>query len=128
MVGAKFVLVLPLALLLFTGSAAYAQDFDGERGNVASVEINTTSADTYLQYHGELLVLNLATKALDTYRWGGTSCGARLLSDAQVASLRAAVNEKRTQIVPRYQPGQGPNKCIVGFQLVSGSFLKAVFP
>jgi len=99
----------------------------GTVGRVASLQINTTSADIYLQFHGRLFVKN-ANGALDEYRWGGTSCGTRLLTEDQVAALQRAYDNKRMQIEPISQPGQGNTLCLVGFTLVQKADLKLFTP
>jgi hypothetical protein len=104
---------------LAVSSPALADDAEGLGGTIVELEVNTTSADTYLQYHGRLVVAggkNLTTKT--EYKWGGTACGTRVLSDAMVALLQRAL-ETATPIVPRYQIGQGSSQCLVGFKLAS---------
>lgn len=108
-----------LAILssLLISSLALA-DSDGAGGTLVGLEINTTSADTYLQYHGRAFIQTVTGKSNTTieYRWGGTSCGTRTLSDSQIVVLQRAL-ESASPIVPRYQLGQGDSKCLVGFRL-----------
>ena len=104
---------------LAISSVALADDAQGLGGTVTQLEVNTTSADTYLQYHGRIVVVggkNLINK--DEYRWGGTSCGSRVLPESMVELLQRAL-ESGTPILPRYQMGQGDLKCLVGFKLGS---------
>ncbi|MFV8753346.1 hypothetical protein ACNOYE_22585 [Nannocystaceae bacterium ST9] len=95
---------------------AFAADTNGSAGTLESVEINETTADTYLQYHGRILVT--AGGKLTEYRWGGTSCSNKTLSEALVNLLWGAFYKRdAVNISPRYQSGQGTNKCLVGFTL-----------
>jgi hypothetical protein len=52
------------------------------------------------------------------YRWGGTSCGSRTLSELQVAELQAAMNNPRILVEPLWQDGQGVTLCLVGYSFV----------
>jgi hypothetical protein len=112
--------------LIFCAGPASADDIGGV-GPVAALQINTTSADTYLSYHGRAFVKN-SVGGLDEYRWGGVSCGSRVLTDAQVAALQGALDNKRMRIEPISQAGQGPAICLVGFNLVLKQYLKLVIP
>lgn len=106
-----FVSTLALCSVLVP-SIASATDADGLPGIAWDLQVLTTSADTYLQYHGRLILLVGA--ASEEYRWGGTSCGSLTMSEDNVRLLKEAVREGLT-ISPRYQPGQGDLKCLVGF-------------
>jgi hypothetical protein len=118
-------LLLLSALIFFAGTAS--ADTAGVVGSIASLQVNTTSADAYLQYHGRIIVKNV-DKNLDEYRWGGTSCGSKVLTEAQVAELHAALDNKKMLIAPLYQAGQGQALCVVGFTLVPKQNLKFVMP
>jgi len=115
-----------VSTLIGWGGAAHADDIGGV-GAPVGLHVHTTSADGDLQYHGRLFVKN-SGGTLDEYRRGGTSCGARLLTEAQVAALQGAIDNKRMQIRPRYQVGQGQSRCLVGFELIPKSFVKLVLP
>jgi hypothetical protein len=97
--------------LAIAPSTAFADEL-GPAGIATDVEVLTPSADTYLQYHGRLVIL--VGTAPQEYRWGGTSCGSRTMSADNVRSLITAVN-KGTPITPRFQMGQGTTRCLVGF-------------
>jgi hypothetical protein len=71
---------------------------------VARVDILTTSAGSYLANNGLALVKN-STEGLYEYRWGGVACGTRVLTDAEVAALQAALNTKNMFVRPAYQLG-----------------------
>lgn len=113
------------ALLVCSSSAAIADDI-GEVGTPIGLSVNTDDGDTYLAYHGSL-VLKQADGTLQTYRWGGVACGTRLLSEAQVANLQDALNNNKMRVQPLYQIGQN-NRCLVGFTIVPKSAVKLVLP
>lgn len=100
-----------IAILAALPTAVLAADAVGSAGLVSQLEINTTSADAYLAYHGRLVVA--AKNGSAEYRWGGTGCGTRVLTDAQVAVLQRAF-DSAMKVQPRYQPGQGNILCLVG--------------
>ena len=112
--------------VLFCAGVATADDV-GAIGSVAGLQINTTSADTYLQFHGRMYVKN-AGGTLDEYRWGGTSCGLRYLSEDQIAALHRALDSKKMQIQPLSQTGQGDAICLVGFTMVPKKNLSLGIP
>jgi hypothetical protein len=117
---------LAVCTLIAWGGAARADDV-GAIGTPVALQVHTDDADGYLQFHGRLFVKNTGG-TLDEYRWGGTSCGSRTLTEAQVASLHRGIDNKRMQIQPIHQPGQGQTLCLVGFELVPKSFVKLVIP
>ena len=104
-------LLATVVALLAIPTLAYA-DALGAVGKVRVLEVNTTSAETYLQYHGRIVVADL--KAQTEYRWGGTSCGTRTLDAGDVATLQSVL-ATGLRVQPRYQNGQGDVKCMVGF-------------
>jgi hypothetical protein len=104
---------------LAISSVAVADDAEGIPGTLTVLEVNTTSADAYLGSHGRIVIAsgkNLGNK--DEYRWGGVACGTRVMPESMVAMLQRAL-ESGTQILPRYQTGQGDLRCLVGFKLGS---------
>jgi hypothetical protein len=118
----KLGIVTILLTLILSAGAATADDI-GEVGSIVSLDVFTTPADTYLQYHGRMFVKR-SDGVLDEYRWGGTSCGSRTLTEGQWAALQSALNHKKMTITPTSQDGQGPSKCLVGFSLVEKKNLK----
>ena len=113
----KLTAALSVVVTLAVPSIASAEAL-GTKGTISSLETNTQSADMYLAYHGRMFVLSGSKGATTTaeYRWGGTSCGTRTLSEGQVAMLQRAL-ESGTPVTPRWQDGQGDVKCIVGFTI-----------
>jgi hypothetical protein len=113
----KHAVALVITATIAVPSVAFADEV-GARGTVSSLEVNTAAGDTYLQYHGRIMVLtgNKNTTSTAEYRWGGTSCGSRTLTENQVAMLQRAL-ESGTPIMPRFQNGQGSTKCLVGIAI-----------
>ncbi|MBL8624999.1 MAG: hypothetical protein JNK64_27060 [Myxococcales bacterium] len=104
--------VLAFALLAPI-SMAHADSL-GAAGRIIELEVNNSNADTYLQYHGRVVIT--AVDRESEYRWGGTACSNRTLTESQVTMLQRAI-ESGMAITPRYLPGQGSNKCLVGYVL-----------
>ncbi|NVB40397.1 hypothetical protein G6O69_21335 [Pseudenhygromyxa sp. WMMC2535] len=92
-----------------------AADSQGETGTIDSVEVYSPSSDDYAKYHGRLFVTGARGQA--EYRWGGTTCGSKTITDAMATQLVVALDAENTQIVPRFKSGQGGKRCLVGFQL-----------
>ena len=94
-------------------ATALAADSTGQKGSVESIEIVHSTADTYPQYHGRIIIK--AGKTSTEYRWGGTSCSNKDLPGELVSLLWEAFRtRKNTNVTPRFQSGQGSNKCLVG--------------
>lgn len=117
-------LLASLSLVFITTSAR--ADEVGTRGTLAALQVNTDSADTFLLFNGRLFVSNLNGN-LDEYRWGGASCGSRVLTEEEVATLQRALHSKQVYIQPVYQIGQFPT-CLVGFTMIPKKSLKLAIP
>ena len=104
-----------VAALVAAPATAHAADESGAEGYVSAVQINNTSADAYLQYHGRLFV-RVSKQVVDEYRWGGTSCGSKIVNEAQLSALNLAL-ANGMKVAPSWRPGQGQTKCLVGFVL-----------
>jgi hypothetical protein len=113
----KHAVALVITTAIAAPSVAFADEI-GARGTVASLEVNTPAGDTYLQYHGRMMIITGSknSTSIAEYRWGGTSCGSRTLTENQVAMLQRAL-ESGTPIMPRFQDGQGSTKCLVGIAI-----------
>jgi hypothetical protein len=101
-----------LAACLLVAPATASADENFAQGTAWDLEVLTNSADNYLTYHGRLVVMVGTTP--EEFRWGGTSCGSRTMSQDNVRYLTEAVREGML-ITPRFQIGQGSAKCLVGF-------------
>jgi hypothetical protein len=109
----RSIVALATLVTLTLPATALAADSTGQKGSVETIEINHSTADTYLQYHGRIVVK--AGKTTTEYRWGGTSCSNKTLPTELVALLWDAFRgRKSTNVTPRFQSGQGSNKCLVG--------------
>jgi hypothetical protein len=122
----RFVAATALLSALALAATVSADDLGG-LGTIAGLQVNNSSADTYLQFHGRVYVKN-GNGGLDEYRWGGTSCGSRILTDAEVEALHRGLDNKSMRIEPVTQPGQGQTVCLVGFTLVPKASLKLGIP
>ncbi len=113
-------------LLACSSSAALADDVSAVVTPVG-LQITTQSADTNLQFYGRLFV-KAADGTLGEYRWGGVSCGTRVLTEPQVAALQAALNNNKMRLQLLTQIGQGNAVCVVGFTMMAKSAVKLVVP
>lgn len=107
----RLTLIAAIALIPI---AVQAADNVGTRGSIVSLSHNHSTSDKFLQYHGRMIVAD-SVGGYEEYRWGGVSCGSRVLTDAHLAELVAAMNNPRILIDPLWQPGQGNSQCVVGF-------------
>jgi hypothetical protein len=105
-----------VALLAAVPTAALAADAVGAAGYVTELQVNQTSSDAYLQYHGRAFIGDKKDGTAE-YRWGGTSCGSKVLTDGQVGYLMQAMNTG-LRVEPLYQAGQGSAVCLVGFSII----------
>ena len=116
----RFTILVTCITTLFTlclsSAPALAADEIGTPGIATDLELLTPSAETYLQYHGRLVVQvgPATTPTFEEYRWGGTSCGSRTVSDDDLALLVESVRRGQ-KVTVRYQSGQGNARCLVGF-------------
>jgi hypothetical protein len=105
-------LVLGVAFAAAPGVAFAVADYDGTQGRISELEVLNSHADRYLQYHGRVVVT--FGERSEHYRWGGTSCSNRTISEGMVLLLQRAQDQGAT-IVPRYFAGQGGVRCLGGF-------------
>jgi len=100
-------------------SASALADSPGAAGKVVSITINGSKSDDYKSFHGSLEILppGKNTRPLD-YKWGGTKCPGKDLTDHEVDILvDAFYHRKTTQVVPHSKNGQANTRCLVGFEL-----------
>lgn len=113
----RSLVALATLVTLSMPATVFAADSTGQKGSIETVEINHSTSDTFLQYHGRIVVKNGKTST--EYRWGGTSCSNKTLSAEMITLLWDAFRtRKNTNVTPRFQSGQGSNKCLVGFSFV----------
>lgn len=101
-----------VAALVAVPSTALAADQIGPTDRITDLQVNQQSSDTYLQYHGRVFIGKGSDAA--EYRWGGTSCGTRTLTEHAVLLLQTAL-ANGLSVEPRYENGQGQTICLVGF-------------
>ncbi len=108
---------LAATTLLPVGALA---DEEGSAGRIVSLTINTQGSDKYASFHGSLGVRNRAGER-DVYFWGGSTCPAQKLDDAQVALLATALQTRRTNLRPVYRTGEGARgtRCLVAFEMLA---------
>ena len=97
-------------------------DETGPAGTVHSVLVRTVSSDSYIQAHGSLMVKQSIDDVVTEYRWGGTSCGAKVLTDSQVAYLMDLAAAPYMLIEPIHKAGQGQIICLVGFTAFNSKY------
>jgi hypothetical protein len=112
------VLVLGLGAALLPSPAR--ADESGTQGRIVRLAINNQGGDDFASVHGSISVRH--GSKVEVYRWGGTSCPAAKLSEAELQALGAAFhNRARTLIVPRFKSGEvAGTRCLVGFELAAG--------
>lgn len=120
-------MLLVSCLAVLCGARGALADEVGAIGPVAGLQINTTSADTYLAFNGRVYVKN-PDGMLDEYRWGGVACSTKVLTVDQVAALQRAMDNKQMQIQPLHLAGQGQIRCLVGFTIVPKKNIALVLP
>lgn len=111
-----FVLAAAIAAVPTTTFA----DSSGSAGSVISVTVLESSSDDYGSYRGKIVIREgTEPSATQTeYRWGGTICANRNLSESNIALLVEALRGRSdTQVLPRYKMGQAGIRCLVSFTL-----------
>jgi len=110
---------LIVGFFLITGISfsALAEDAKGYFGQVLLVEANGQSSDTYLNRHGMIMVD--AQGVVEEYRWGGLSCGTKILTAEDVTRLTNAIDSKSVLVQVYSKPGQGQVNCIVGYRMAA---------
>jgi len=95
--------------------AVAGADTSGPQGKIVKLTLNQSTSDDFASFHGSITVRSGKSKH-DTYKWGGNHCPGLDVSAANVERLAGAFHTRRfTTIKPRYKPGAGGNKCLVGF-------------
>jgi len=113
-----------LSLAAFLGATlaapltSHAADNTGVEGFVQSVLTYSSSSDTYQSRRGEIVVREGASEnsTARTYVFGGTSCQQRGISTSQITALLTLINDSNRAVIPKYKPGLGNIRCIVGFK------------
>jgi hypothetical protein len=111
------VLLLPLVAL---SGATVLADTAGKPGRITQMRINAQASTEHASFHGRVTLRRPGSNTSENYHWGGSMCPGQRLSDAQVAILVSAMqNRTRTMVAPHYLEGEGTGtKCLVAFDLV----------
>lgn len=110
--------VLCLAAALFAIPSTSFADSNGAVGTVASLTVYESSSDSYAMYNGVLSVREKSTGTTRSYKWGGSICPSKTVSDSSLALLFDALRSKENvEIVPSYKLGNGNERCLTGFRL-----------
>jgi hypothetical protein len=111
-----------LTLSLVLPASVASADSEGKAGRIVQLRVNAQSSTQHASFHGRMTVRRPGSNSSEHYHWGGSMCPGQRLSDAQVAILVTALqNRTRTLVAPRYLEGEGTStKCLVAFDLVAG--------
>jgi hypothetical protein len=105
------------AICTLVAPATAGADTSGANGRIVKLSINESTSDDFAKFHGSITVKS-GKNASEVYKWGGNHCPGVDVSAANVERLALAFHTRRfTVIKPRYKPGAGGNKCLVGFDL-----------
>lgn len=111
-------LTCAIAGLLIAAGTASAADSTGATGSVIQIEINSTSSDSYVAYHGKVSISPGKNTQPTVYTWGGVQCPGKTISDEMVDVLMQAFQSRRhVHVTPRFKPGAGAHKCLVGLSI-----------
>lgn len=111
---------LALALLAEPTASAAPEQKTGSLGRVIGLRIITPGSREHAIHHG-----SVRTKPPlgdpETYHWGGSTCPAHKLTEAQVGVLVDALRDhQQLQVRPYYMLGESADRCLVAFDLVAG--------
>lgn len=108
-------LIAALAASLIPATAL--ADSNGSTGNVDGLTVYERSSDNYAMANGVLTVKEKNGGKRD-YKWGGSLCPGRELSDASVALLFESLRDrKKVKLTPTFKLGNGNVRCLTGFKL-----------
>ncbi|MGQ0697865.1 MAG: hypothetical protein ACT4PZ_06425 [Panacagrimonas sp.] len=96
--------------------AAHAADTQGTTGQLISLKINETSSDSYAVQRGSLVIHENGLVPRE-YRFGGTICSGRNLSEQNQNNLASVDSSPTIVVTPFYKSGQGNVRCLVGYRL-----------
>lgn len=118
----KALALLGAIALMSTGTSAAAtpEQRPGSLGRVIGLRIVTPGSREHASYHGFVRTQPPLGDA-EAYRWGGSSCPAQRLTEAQVGLLVDALRDNQLlQVRPYYMLGEAADRCLVAFDLVAG--------
>ncbi|MCA9649887.1 MAG: hypothetical protein H6712_00420 [Myxococcales bacterium] len=92
----------------------------GSLGRVIGIRIVTPGSRDHASYHG-FVRTKPPLGDPETYYWGGSSCPAQKLTEAQVGVLVDALRDhQQLQVRPYYTLGEAADRCLMAFDLVAG--------
>jgi hypothetical protein len=115
-------IALVVALASVAAPSPAHADEEGRPGRVVQLRLNNPSSDAHPSYHGSVILELVGSTTQVEYRWGGSSCPAQTLSEAQIGVLVTAFVQRRTtKVAPVFTMGEGlGTRCLVGFSIVAG--------
>ncbi len=115
----KTIYKLMLGAAAFLGAGSALADNVGEYGPVAQVTVNGTQSDDIYGARGRL-VIDEGQGFYRQYQWSGTACNGRNLSDADVANLLMALEQRRSvNVTPLWKSGAGTTRCLVAYRITA---------
>lgn len=90
-------------------------DTQGDSGRVIGLSLNESSSDLSATQRGKIVVDSAGI--VSEYRWDGTLCAGRVLTEAEEAVLAGLVGNKKLLITPYWKSGQGGVRCLVSFTI-----------
>jgi hypothetical protein len=99
----------------------------GTAGKLVGLRDVNAASDDYALIRGSVWV-DEGKGAITEYRWGGSVCPGRNLSEDEIANLSRALNDSQLRLIPIYQNGQGNSVCLTHFLLVSKRVVGDVEP
>lgn len=85
------------------------------RGAIISLYVSDQGSDNFAKFRG-MLMLDFVGTGVTEYKWGGSTCPGRQLSEASV-QLLALAQANGLRITPETKPGQGGALCMTGFTI-----------
>jgi len=106
------------AVALLSAGSALADNI-GSYGTVAQVSVNGSKSDAQTSALGRL-VIDEGQQFYRNYQWGGTICSGKNMSDADVANLLMALQERRSvTLTPIWKLGAGAARCLVAYRITA---------
>lgn len=105
---------------LFAVSPA-AADNAGETGKLVGIQINQSSSDVYPTYRGQFSVV--ADKVIQDYRWSGSFCSGKSLTEHEIDVLHRSIGNPRLRITPYWKNGLVGSRCVVSFVIAEKKYI-----
>jgi hypothetical protein len=115
-----------VATALMLPPAAIADSL-GTAGKLVGLRDVNAVSDNYPLIRGSVWV-DEGKGAITEYRWGGSVCPGKDLSEEEIANLSRALNNSKLRIIPIYKNGQGNSVCLTHFLLVAKRIVGDVEP